>query len=37
MPNKMDYAYKQSYAGTSVVLPDMGQMDKERGNHMSGP
>jgi hypothetical protein len=31
MQNKKEYAYNQSYARTSAVLPDMGQMKKERG------
>ena len=31
MQNKKEYAYNQSYARTSAVLPDMGQMEKERG------
>ena len=29
--NKKEYAYNQSYARTSAVLPDMGQKEKERG------
>ena len=33
MQNKKEYAYNQSYARTSAVLPDMGQTE----NHMSGP
>jgi hypothetical protein len=28
--NKKKYAYNQSYARTSAVLPDMGQTEKER-------
>ena len=28
---KKEYAYNQSYASTSTVLPDMGQTEKERG------
>jgi hypothetical protein len=31
MQNKKEYAYCQSYARTSAVLPDMGQTEKERG------
>ena len=31
MQNKKEYAYNQSYARTSAVLPDMEQMEKERG------
>jgi len=27
----MEYAYCQSHARTSVVMPDMGQTEKERG------
>ena len=35
--NKKEYAYNQSYARRTVVLPDMGQKEKEREeNHMSG-
>ena len=30
MQNKKEYAYNQSYARTSAVLPDRGQMEKER-------
>ena len=29
--NKKEYAYNQSYARKSEVLPDMGRTDKERG------
>jgi hypothetical protein len=29
--NKKEYAYIQSYGRTSVVLPDMGQTEEERG------
>ena len=29
--NKKEYAYNQSYARTCAVLPDMGQMEKKRG------
>ena len=29
--NKKEHAYNQSYARTSAVLPDMGQMEKGRG------
>jgi hypothetical protein len=29
--NKKKYALNQSYERTSAVLPDMGQMEKERG------
>ena len=28
--NKKEYAYNQSYARTCAVLPDMGQLEKER-------
>ena len=31
MRNKKEYAYCQSDARTSAVLPDMGQTEKERG------
>ena len=31
MQNKKEYAYNQSYARTSAVLPDMEQTVKERG------
>ena len=31
MRNKKEYAYCQSYARTSAVLPDMGQAEKGRG------
>jgi hypothetical protein len=31
MQNKKKYAYCQSHATTSAVLPDMGQTEKERG------
>jgi hypothetical protein len=31
MQNKKEYAYCQSYARTTAVLPDMGQTEKERG------
>jgi hypothetical protein len=31
MRNKKEYAFCQSYARTSAVLPDMGQTEKERG------
>ena len=35
---KKEYAYNQSYARTSAVLPEMRQTEKEREeNHMSGP
>jgi hypothetical protein len=34
MQNKKEYAYYQSYARTSAVLPDMGQMEKERGQSL---
>ena len=37
MQNKKKYAYNQSYARTSVVLPDMGQWRKREKNHMMGP
>ena len=30
MQNKKEYAYSQSYARTSAMLPDMGQTEKER-------
>jgi hypothetical protein len=29
--NKKEYAYNQSYAMTTAVLPDMVQTEKERG------
>ena len=32
MQNKKEYAYNQSYARTSAVLPDMEQIEKERGD-----
>ena len=32
MQNKKEYAYCQSYARTSAMLPDMGQTEKERGD-----
>jgi hypothetical protein len=31
MQNEKEYAYNQSYARTSAVLPDMWQTEKERG------
>ena len=31
MQNKKEYAYCQSYARKSAVLPDMGVTEKERG------
>ena len=34
MQNKKEYAYNQSYARTSAVLPDMGQTGKERGESL---
>ena len=36
MQNKKEYAYCQSYARTSAVLPDMGQTEKERGESHEG-
>ena len=31
MQNKKEYAYNQFHAKTSMVLPDIGQTEKERG------
>ena len=36
MQNKKEYAYCQSYARSSAVLPDMGRQKKREENHMIG-